>query len=99
MVLDTGAGYTLIDTVSANALGYNFKSPRKQITIVTANGQIHAPLIHVAKISIGNVSAENVPVICHDIPEMVETSGLLGLSFLRHFRTTIDYRRMSLSID
>ena len=98
MILDTGAGYTLIDSMTAETLGYNLRAPHKRVTIVTANGRIHAPLIHVRKISIGNIFIKDIPVICHDIPGIVEASGLLGLNFLRHFRTVIDYRKFTLEI-
>lgn len=40
----------------------------------------------------GDTKAEGVEVICHDISELAGIRGLLGLSFLKHFRTIIDYR-------
>ena len=36
---------------------------------------------------------KSVPIVT-----AVEVSGLLGLSFLKHFRTVIDYRRLTLEI-
>jgi len=38
------------------------------------------------------MEASNVEIICHDIPELAGIRGLLGLSFLKHFRTVIDYK-------
>jgi predicted aspartyl protease len=61
------------------------------MAIVTANGVIEAPLITVERIHIADLRAESVEVICHDIPEITGVEGLLGLSFLKHFRTLIDY--------
>ena len=59
--------------------------------IITANGVIEAPLITVERIRWGELEAGAVEVVCHDIPELAGIEGLLGLSFLQHFRTLIDY--------
>jgi len=55
-------------------------------------------LLSVKNISIGELSCKNIEVICHTIPELVEIDGLLGLSFLSHFKTIIDYRKQLLKI-
>ena len=98
LILDTGAAYTMIDWDTAIALGDDPARQRKSLAIVTANGKIQTPLISIEKISILGATARRIPAICHDIPEMIEVSGLLGLSFLKHFKTTIDYPALSLSI-
>ena len=59
--------------------------------IITANGVIEAPLITVERIRWGELEAEDVDIVYHDIPELAGMEGLLGLSFLWHFRTLIDY--------
>ena len=48
--------------------------------------------------NINIVGPKGVEVICHDIPELAGIRGLLGLSFLRHFRTVIDYQQGYLEI-
>lgn len=35
---------------------------------------------------------DQVEVICHDIPELAEIEGLVGLSFLKHFRVVMDFK-------
>jgi len=45
----------------------------------------------VASIQMADIRAEAVDAICHDIPEITGIEGLLGFSFLKHFRTSIDY--------
>lgn len=70
----------------------------QRIQIITANGPIHVPIISVRKITFGDAKADSVPCIVHDIPAIVDISGLLGLSFLKHFRTVIDYPKLTLHI-
>jgi len=99
LILDTGAAYTLISWDVAISIGYDPARKSRTLPIVTANGKVHVPLLSVKKITIQDISARDTPVICHDVPEMIEVSGLLGLSFLRHFRTIIDYRSLTLRIN
>lgn len=91
MVLDTGAVYTIIAWDVAKDIGYDPAISEHRMPIVTANGIIEAPLITVQRIQIADLGAEGVNVICHDIPEITGIEGLLGLSFLKKFRTVIDY--------
>jgi len=91
MVLDTGAVYTVIAWDVAKDIGYDPAISERRMPIITANGVIEAPLITVQSIHITSLGTESVEVICHDIPEITGIEGLLGLSFLKHFRTLIDY--------
>lgn len=91
MILDTGAAYTVIAWDVAKDIGYDPAVSERRTPIVTANGVIEAPLISVERIELAELQAEGVDVVCHDIPELTGIEGLLGLSFLQHFRTVIDY--------
>ena len=65
----------------------------ERVKIVTANSVLEVPLLKVKKISRGELFAEEVEVICHTIPELAEVDGLLGLSFLKFFKVTMDFRK------
>ena len=92
MIVDTGAALTTICWADLKAIGYDPAVVPERRDIITANGTIEVPLLVVRSISFGDAAARDVEVICHDIPELVGIRGLLGLSFLKHFRTVIDYR-------
>lgn len=91
VILDTGAVYTVITWDVAKDIGYDPAISERRTPIITANGVIEAPLITVERIQLAELGAEAVDVVCHDIPELAGIGGLLGLSFLQHFRTLIDY--------
>ncbi|PIX22434.1 MAG: hypothetical protein COZ69_11105 [Deltaproteobacteria bacterium CG_4_8_14_3_um_filter_45_9] len=91
MILDTGAVYTVISWDVAKDIGYDPAISERRMPIVTANGVIEAPLITVESVNVANLRAKTIDVICHDIPEIAGIEGLLGLSFLKNFRTLIDY--------
>jgi len=91
VILDTGAAYTVVAWDVAKDIGYDPAVSKRRMSIVTANGVIEAPLVTVESVELADLRAEAVDIICHDIPEIAGIEGLLGLSFLRHFRTLIDY--------
>jgi clan AA aspartic protease (TIGR02281 family) len=91
VALDTGATYTMIPWEIAEALGYKPEMSKEKVTLITASGVETAPLIEIKKIKFLGEGLDNVPVVCHDLPPKSYVTGLLGLSFLRHFKITMDY--------
>jgi clan AA aspartic protease (TIGR02281 family) len=98
LILDTGANLTALSWSVLRIIGYDPAVVPERREIVTANGVIEVPKLRVDHITVGDVEAQDVEVICHDIPELAGIRGLLGLSFLKHFRTVIDYRQGYLEI-
>lgn len=98
MILDTGAAYTTISWDVARDIGYDPAIAEKRAHIITANGVVEVPLIVVQSICFGELKLDNVEVVCHDIPELIEIEGMLGLSFLRHFKTNINYKEKFVEI-
>jgi len=91
VALDTGATYTMIPWEIAEALGYKPEISKEKVTLITASGVETAPLIEIKKIKFLGEGLDNVPVVYHDLPPKSYVTGLLGSSFLRHFKITIDY--------
>ena len=93
MIIDTGAALTAVSWSDLKVIGYDPAIVHERQEIITANGIIEVPKLRIESISVGDAEAKNVEVICHDIPELAGIRGLLGLSFLRHFKTIIDYKQ------
>jgi len=88
-VLDTGATYTTINRVTADALGIPGGST--SVRLSTASGLIQAPLALLDQVDVGGAVARHVPVVIHDLPNAPESIiGLLGLSFLERFQVQLD---------
>lgn len=98
LLFDTGAAFTALSWSVLKVIGYDPAVVPERQEIITANGVIEVPKLRIERIAIGNVEAGEVEVICHDIPELAGIRGLLGLSFLKHFRTVIDYKQGYLEI-
>ena len=93
MILDTGAAFTALSWSDLRVIGYDPAVVHERQEIITANGIIEVPKLRIDYIALGDSEAREVEVICHDIPELAGIRGLLGLSFLKHFTTIIDYKQ------
>ncbi len=92
MILDSGAMYTAISWELAKDLGYDPAGSPERVPIITANGVIQVPKLTVKRMAFRELFVDQVEVICHDIPELAEIEGLVGLSFLKHFRILMDFK-------
>ncbi len=89
LVLDTGATYLTISRAAADRLGV--MGSGGNVHLLTANGQISAPLALLDEVDIGGAMARHVPAVIHDLPNAPPAIiGLLGLSFLERFRVNLD---------
>ena len=98
LIFDSGAAFTALSWSVLKVIGYDPAITLGRQEIITANGVIGVPKLRVKSITVGDVEAQDVEVICHDIPELAGIRGLLGLSFLKHFRTVMDFREGYLEI-
>ena len=94
-IIDTGATYTSISHEAAEELGLDLGgSP--SIRITTANGRIEVPKVTIDSVNVSGLEAKNVDVTVIPLRKGTNFSGLLGLSFIRQFRLTIDPARNQL---
>ncbi len=99
MIVDTGATYTTIPWETAESMGYEPSLSENRATITTAEGVLKVPLIKVKTMSVLEKRTKDVTVMVHDLPETSRVDGLLGLSYLRNFRLTIDFRNGILELE
>lgn len=82
MILDTGASYTMIPVRKAIEIGCQPTAPNKMIQIFTASGTEYVPMVTIPSFKCLGIEVDNLSVICHDLPPMSPSDGLLGLNFL-----------------
>lgn len=96
LFLDTGALYTLLAVDVLREVGCDPLAARRRIPMVTAKGVLTVPVVRVPSVEVAGFRLRNVSVLCHDIPELAEAAGLLGLNVLESFITTLDYEKRKL---
>ena len=99
MLIDTGATLCIIPFDIAIALGYNPSVSKEYSDITTASGTESMPLIKIKKFSLMGKEVQNVKTLCHDLPPTSRVDGLLGLSYLKHFKLSIDFKKGILALE
>lgn len=97
-VLDTGASYIVIPLWIATGLGLEIDQ-KNLVSTTTASTVEHVPLAYIPKITVLDKTVKDIPCIIKDLPSESGVDGLLGLSFLKHFKITIDFKKGFLSLD
>ena len=92
-MVDTGASITTISRAVAQELGIAMGSGAPTLRIVTASGQIEAPIGSVASIEVSGAEARDVQVAIFDLPQAGQVVGLLGNTFLSRFQVQLDAAR------
>ena len=99
LALDTGASYTMIPWQIAEALGYEPEHSRRRIETMTASGMAIVPLVKLKELKALGQTVRGLEVLVHDLPSASRVEGLLGLSFLRAFKLTLDFREGILELE
>lgn len=103
-VLDTGSQYSVIPLQDARELGYEAycdpeAEPSSGTRGVTKSDIIEADEIELEEVSVADLVAKNVKALAYHLPRMGGVEATLGLSFLKNFKTTIDYKAGYLTIE
>jgi len=103
-VLDTGSEYSIIPLHTARQLGYEAYidteiEPGVGKPAVTQGAIFEANEIVLEEIIVADLVAKNVKALAYDLPRPAGVEAILGISFLKNFRTTIDYKKGYLNIE
>ena len=94
LIVDTGATMTVLSYDIAAELGLLSGSGVDLSNVNTAGGSVQVSMTKIDQVQVGQAKAENVQVAIHDLPDAISgVSGLLGMSFLKHFTVTLDSDR------
>lgn len=92
LVLDTGSSYVMIPWKLAVATHLNIKQDQT-IRLTSASTMETIPKVIIPEMEVLGKKVKNVEAIVKDLPPQAPADGLLGLSFLKHFKLTIDFKK------
>ena len=100
MLLDTGASTTMISTDVASALGFGLSAIVHFAEFDSATQAEQAPIVVLSAMNLEGARQDEIAVIVHDLPPRLMLDGVIGLNFLRRFRSvTLDFERTVLVIE
>ena len=91
LILDTGADITVLTTQVAADLRLHGLDRLRKLPFSTPGGLVHFPITTLQSLRVGTAEVRNVDVaidIAGHLP-----MGLLGMTFMRHFKVTVDHQR------
>ena len=99
MLLDTGAGITVLSDTLAERLKLN-PNGAETLLLKTLSREIRVPLAHISEMQLGAHTREDMPVaICSMGPAKAFFEGILGMDFLRGFTITVDAPAKKISLN
>ena len=97
LVFDTGASLVIIPRKLAISLGLKI-DPQKTLKTTTASKVEYVPVVTIPKISVLGQEVKNVEALVKDLPPESGVDGLLGLSYIKNFKVTIDFQKSELEL-
>jgi clan AA aspartic protease (TIGR02281 family) len=91
MLLDTGADFTVLTKQVARDLRLSSLDHLPKREFKTAGGAVRFPIATLQSLRVGAAEARDVEVAIDIDGHM--PMGLLGMTFLRHFKVTVDHRQ------
>lgn len=98
LVVDTGASFVVIPWKLALTVGLEV-DPGKIIQTTTATAVETVPIVNIPEISVLGKTVKNVEAIIKDLPPEAPVDGLLGLSFLKHLKLTLNFKKGELKLE
>ncbi len=102
-ILSTGSTPAVISKIDAMQLGYDIiqdlTEEEEAINAVTSSGTIEGLEIPLKEVRLGDLVAKDVQAVVLDMPTVGGVDMLLGTSFLKNFKTTLDYDKEILVVE
>jgi len=97
MLVDTGASYCVLTRAAARRLGVSGRRS-DSVPVATANGHVRADLVTLGSLEIAEARVAGIDAVVMDAVEP-PLIGIIGLSFLNHFRYSVDHLEGTIQLE
>jgi clan AA aspartic protease (TIGR02281 family) len=95
-LLDTGSSVVVISPAFATSIGLPTRDGRDAIELQTLGGRTRGPAATLDSLRVTTAELQDLPVVVHDPGPGLD--GILGNTFLSHYRLTLDGDRRQLTL-
>lgn len=95
-LLDTGSSVVVVAPAFASAIQLETRNGIDAVELQTLGGRTRGPAATVASMRVASAEVENLAVVIHDPGPGLD--GILGNTFLSHYRLTVDADRRQLTL-
>lgn len=95
-LLDTGSSVVVVGPAFASAMGLIQRDGGDAVELQTLGGRTRGPASTVASLRVAGAELQDLPVVVHDPGPGLD--GILGNTFLTHYRVTVDSDRRQLTL-
>lgn len=97
LILDTGSSYVTLPLKLIQSINIPVNT-KHTVHLTSASTVETIPKIIIPEMAVLGKVVKNVEAIVKDLPPEAPADGLLGLSFLKYFKLTIDFKKGFLSL-
>lgn len=98
LILDTGASYVVLPYDLVSRIGIPI-DPKNTVRLTSVSTVETISKIIIPEMRVLGKRVKNVEAIVKDLPPETPADGLLGLSFLKHFKLTVDFKKGLLKLE
>jgi clan AA aspartic protease (TIGR02281 family) len=95
-LLDTGSSVVVVAPAFATAIRLAARETQEAVELQTLGGRTRGPAATITSLRVGTAELTEVPVVVHDPGPGLD--GILGNTFLSHYRLTVDADRRQLAL-
>lgn len=92
LILDTGSSFVTLPYNLVSSIGLHIDI-KNVVRLTSASTVETIPKIIIPEMRVLGKVVKNVEAIVKDLPPEAPADGLLGLSFLKHFKLTLDFKK------
>ncbi|MDM8518754.1 retropepsin-like aspartic protease [Anaerolineales bacterium HSG6] len=96
LLVDTGAAMTAITPQVAIDLDFDITKPSRWMEIASVHQTERVPVLRFDTVQVGGQRVSRLEVVVLPMPVTMRIDGLLGVNFLRRFRTTFEFDQATL---
>jgi predicted aspartyl protease len=98
LLVDTGSSFTVLPIQILQDIGYSTEAASRSVSIMAAGGVLRSPVIDVLEFNCLGQQATEFSVVAMNLPFNPVFNGILGMDFMKRYRSVIDVEKAEIIV-